>query len=174
MLLALLSHSSSLDYSNGENYKSSGVCRRIIFLTAHAGVICRTTHRIGLHFISKNMCEEHRSCPFLITNIRLQSRVTSSDISRFFSFPRCPAFSHCPTHYHMLNVEVEGLVRRKRKSILSINFKSSMHMKALLSLVACRTTFCRHVQAYLGDIAGSVPDHRNEASYTNLLVSQWI
>jgi hypothetical protein len=34
--------------------------------------------------------------------------------------------------------------------------------------------YLEELQAYFGHIAGSVPDHRSEASHTNLLVSQCI
>jgi hypothetical protein len=39
---------------------------------------------------------------------------------------------------------------------------------------AANKTLGKIVQAYLGDIVGSVPDHRNKASHTNFLVSHCI
>jgi hypothetical protein len=58
----------------------------------------------------------------------------------------------------------------------SLKFKRNPFFShtSLDHLLSHSILICSVVQAYLGDSAGLVPDHRNKASHTNFLGSQCI
>jgi hypothetical protein len=139
------------------------VCTRRYFLIGTIVVIKRKSQGVKSH---KSKIMFHSPLPFPLRKPTQRFTPTSTPLSpSLFSLAS-----------KQLASERDILIENGLITLIALKCKFSNFHIISVCFIPCswNNPWLNRIQTYLGDIAGSVPDHRNKASHTNFLVSQCI